>query len=238
LPCVSAFCTWVGDSDDVGPAQKAIERNPDPEEDAQGRFHFPLLAPTLHWLDAVPLRFLRLLLPQSTSLTRGAGRSTARTQCVRDSLIGGETWADAGEGLIIQWRSRLRWLVYETLGALRTTQLFDIIIDYPDSTPAVEDLRLCLENTNHHAQVRQGTLVRAILSAFLERFPQCASRRLAVAPDKSRNSTLQVVSTFRIAVQKRLLLEGATTEDILSSFVSTIRVLRELDPAGVTLEDS
>jgi hypothetical protein len=50
-----------------GPVQKAIERNPDPEGDAQGRFHFPLLAPTLHWLDAVPVRFLRLLLPQSTS---------------------------------------------------------------------------------------------------------------------------------------------------------------------------
>ena len=68
-------------------------------------------------------------------------------------LEGATNWAGAGEGLIIQWRSRLRWLVYETLGALRTTQLFDIIIDYPDSTPAVEDLRLCLENTNHHAQV-------------------------------------------------------------------------------------
>eukprot|EP00976_Prorocentrum_cordatum_P010803 216135-Prorocentrum_minimum.AAC.1 len=67
---------------------------------------------------------------------------------------GGGRVADAGEAVLVQWRSRLRWLVYETLGALRTAELFDIIVDYPDSTPAVDDLQHCLQNTNHHAQVR------------------------------------------------------------------------------------
>jgi len=49
--------------------------------------------------------------------------------------------------------------VYETLGALRTAEPFDIIVAYPDSILAVENLQHCLQNTNHHAQVVQSLRV-------------------------------------------------------------------------------
>mmetsp|Transcript_48544 Transcript_48544/g.92867 ORF Transcript_48544/g.92867 Transcript_48544/m.92867 type:complete len:570 (+) Transcript_48544:271-1980(+) len=130
-------------------------------------FDKPMLAPMLSWLNAVPLPFLQLLLPRAL-----------------------------GEGMYLQWCSRLRWLVYETLGALRTTELFDMICDYPESIPAISDLQECLRNTNQYGVV---------------------------------------VSTLLNSIQKRLLQSGAATSLILGQFVSTIRVLRELDPAGVLL---
>jgi len=47
-----------------------------------------------------------------------------------------------------QWRRRLDFFAYETLGALRTEEMFDIVVDYPDSAPALRDLRTCLEHTD------------------------------------------------------------------------------------------
>jgi hypothetical protein len=46
-----------------------------------------------------------------------------------------------------EWRLRLTYLLLETLGALRIDDMFDVVVDYPDSTPAVEDLAACLANT-------------------------------------------------------------------------------------------
>ncbi|KAK3269644.1 hypothetical protein CYMTET_21934 [Cymbomonas tetramitiformis] len=135
-------------------------------------FEVPVLAPALKWLQAVPMAFLRIILPEDPQ-----------------SPVGQDTQ-------LIQWQCRLQWLVYETLGSRRTAELFDIIVDYPESGPAVEDLQQCLQNTNHHKQV---------------------------------------VASFRAALHRRLLHPGAATNDILTQFVSTIRVLRALDPAGVLL---
>ena len=47
-----------------------------------------------------------------------------------------------------EWRLRLSYLVFETLGRLRVSQMFDIVVDYPDSLPAVRDLAACLRHTN------------------------------------------------------------------------------------------
>lgn len=110
-------------------------------------------------------------------------------------MVIGAMCAALGEGMYLQWCSRLRWLVYETLGALRTTELFDMICDYPESIPAISDLQECLRNTNQYGVV---------------------------------------VSTLLNSIQKRLLQSGAATSLILGQFVSTIRVLRELDPAGTS----
>ncbi|EFN59544.1 hypothetical protein CHLNCDRAFT_19379, partial [Chlorella variabilis] len=48
------------------------------------------------------------------------------------------------------WRARLGYYVYETVGSLRIGDMFDIVVDYPDSLPAIEDTRDCLQNTNLH----------------------------------------------------------------------------------------
>jgi hypothetical protein len=46
-----------------------------------------------------------------------------------------------------EWRLRLAYLLLETLGALRTGDMFDAAVDYPDSAPAIADLAECLRHT-------------------------------------------------------------------------------------------
>lgn len=36
----------------------------------------------------------------------------------------------------LQWRCKLDYATYEALGSLRSEELFDVIVDYPDSSPA------------------------------------------------------------------------------------------------------
>lgn len=65
------------------------------------------------------------------------------------------------------------------------------------STPAIEDLKRCLEYTGQHSKL---------------------------------------VESFISALRYRLLTAGASTNDILHQYVSTIKALRTIDPAGVFLE--
>lgn len=46
---------------------------------------------------------------------------------------------------------RLLYFAYETLGQLRIQEMFDIVVDYPDSLPALKDTAACLNHT--HLQV-------------------------------------------------------------------------------------
>lgn len=65
------------------------------------------------------------------------------------------------------------------------------------SSPAIEDLKQCLEYTGQHSKL---------------------------------------VDSFISALRYRLLTAGASTNDILHQYVSTIKALRTIDPAGVFLE--
>lgn len=46
------------------------------------------------------------------------------------------------------WRLRLTYFMYQTLGDLRISEMFDIVIDYPDSAPAVAEAGACLKHTS------------------------------------------------------------------------------------------
>jgi len=90
-----------------------------------GVFDSPKLRPTLRWVRAVPLEYFKTAL----ALKRGDGAA------------------------IESWRGRLEYAVHEHLGALRIHELFDVIVEYPDSMPAITDLRTCLQNTTLHAEL-------------------------------------------------------------------------------------
>ncbi|GAA5893198.1 anaphase promoting complex subunit 2 [Sporobolomyces salmoneus] len=47
--------------------------------------------------------------------------------------------------------SRFEYHVHKVLCQLRTTELFDIILDYPHSKPALDDLKLCLVKTDQRS---------------------------------------------------------------------------------------
>ncbi|CAK0784759.1 hypothetical protein CVIRNUC_007963 [Coccomyxa viridis] len=72
------------------------------------------------------------------------------------------------------WAKRLQYYVYETVGAMRIGQFFDIVVGLPESLPALADVRGCLQHTNSHAR-------------FIQRFGAAISLRLlhpgAATPD-------------------------------------------------------
>ncbi|GAA5986672.1 hypothetical protein JCM10908_003852 [Rhodotorula pacifica] len=92
--------------------------------------------------------------------------------------------------------SRFEYHIHKILCQLRTTELFDIIIAYPASQPALEDLKVCLQKTDQ----------RSLL-----------------------------VSRLRLQLSERLLHPGVDTKDIITTYISAIRCLRIVDPAGVLL---
>ena len=49
---------------------------------------------------------------------------------------------------LAEWRNRLWFLAYEAVGRARIAQFFDIVVEHPDSLPAVKDLRACLAHTS------------------------------------------------------------------------------------------
>lgn len=157
-----------------------------------------VLEPIRNWIQAVPLGFLHIILPY-LCLT---SQDNNRDQCAHAS-----TWAscpplcftgrESESERITRWRLRLEYFAYETLQDLRISQLFDIIVDYPESEDTIKDLKQCLDNTGQHAKL---------------------------------------VDSFLSALRYRLLIAGASTNDILAQYVSTIKSLRTLDPTGVFLE--
>ncbi|XP_059053412.1 anaphase-promoting complex subunit 2 [Achroia grisella] len=52
------------------------------------------------------------------------------------------------QNAIAKFKQKLSHYLYHSYGKLRIDQLFNIIIDYPDSQPAVDDIKLCLEKTD------------------------------------------------------------------------------------------
>ncbi|XP_070531907.1 anaphase-promoting complex subunit 2-like [Ptychodera flava] len=101
------------------------------------------------------------------------------------------------EASLVQWKDRLQYFLYQTYANLRIEELFNVIVEYPDSMPALEDLKCCLEKTDQRQQL---------------------------------------VMSLKTALETRLLHPGANTADILTQYISSIRALRVLDPAGVILE--
>ncbi len=64
------------------------------------------------------------------------------------------------------WRDRLRYDAHERLGSLRVSEFFDVIVEFPDSRPAVDDLRRCLRRTTLHAKLT-SSLRRALSKRLL-----------------------------------------------------------------------
>jgi hypothetical protein len=74
--------------------------------------------------------------------------------------------------------------MYETLGALRIDEMFDIVVDYPDSLPAIRDTAECLRHTNLH-------------KTFVARFRRAVQQRLLHAGAATTGIIHQYVSTIR-----------------------------------------
>lgn len=159
-------------------------------------YRTPVLVSIKEWIQAVPLQFLHALLSylgdsfDDDSMSSGLKSPLAS----RPSCYPGIDCPSEG---LVRWQLRLEYLAYETLQDLRIGKLFEIIVDYPDSSPAIQDLKQCLAYTGQHSKL---------------------------------------VDSFISSLRFRLLTAGASTNDILHQYVSTIKALRIIDPTGVFLE--
>ena len=59
----------------------------------------------------------------------------------------------SSEEEINSWRSRLDYKMYRAVGEAREASFFDIVVDYPESMGAVEDLKTCLKMAHRHSQI-------------------------------------------------------------------------------------
>lgn len=60
---------------------------------------------------------------------------------------------DERDAVSLWWTEILSRHVIEEFGKWRIAQLFEIIKEYPDSTPALEDVRACLDYTDQHTHL-------------------------------------------------------------------------------------
>lgn len=139
---------------------------------SSGQFETPQLGRVVGWSERCILPWLRLLLREA------------------------ETEPGGGDAEYTQWKTRLQFFMFETFGSLRIKEMFDIIVEYPDSMPALKDLKASLTKTHQYSQL---------------------------------------ASSVSDACCKRLLHAGANTGDIISTYISTIKALHELDPTGMTI---
>ncbi|XP_021747051.1 anaphase-promoting complex subunit 2-like isoform X1 [Chenopodium quinoa] len=149
------------------------------------------------WIQAVPFQFLHALLTYLGDSVCPDSPSYGLKSPLASHPSSFYPGVDSPSEGLIRWKLRLEYFAYETLQDLRIAKLFDIIVDYPDSSPAIEDLKQCLDYTGQHSKL---------------------------------------VDSFISALKYRLLTAGASTNDILHQYVSTIKALRTIDPAGIFLE--
>lgn len=50
--------------------------------------------------------------------------------------------------LLSAWKQRIDFFVYERFGKMRVGEIFDIIIAYPSSEPALKDLKICVDKSD------------------------------------------------------------------------------------------
>ena len=71
----------------------------------------------------------------------------------------------AGAAGLDAWRRRLEQRVFQTIGQCRLEQMFDIVVAYPDSRPAIDDVRRCLSRAS-------------LTAAFVTSFTRAIRQRL------------------------------------------------------------
>lgn len=147
------------------------------------RYEKPVLASVRSWIEAVPLRFLSIILASSGAPSSKSSSLTFPSPLVSIPISSTGVEEIVKDG-VVRWRLRLHFFAYETLGDMRISELFDIIVDYPESVPAIEDLRQCLTNSRHHAKL-------------VDSFRTALRQRLLTAGAATTDILLQYVSTIK-----------------------------------------
>ncbi|TDH72760.1 hypothetical protein CCR75_000742 [Bremia lactucae] len=100
--------------------------------------------------------------------------------------------------ILKKWREELSRQVVQEFASLRITQLFEMIKEFPDSVPALEDLRQCIDQTQQHREL-------------VYKFRQALQSRL-LQPGANTSAILDIyvstIKAFRLLDPKGVMLEA------------------------------
>lgn len=130
---------------------KEIQRKID--EKCKGEFETSFLSSLLNWVDTELCGWLLIIFQSQAN----ADPKKNTEELYKDAIKGVDTSLDA-------WKPKLKYFMYKSFADLRISELFTIIVEYPDSLPAIKDLKSCLEVTDQRKE-----LISSLRSAFERR---------------------------------------------------------------------
>ncbi|KAI1905103.1 hypothetical protein AGOR_G00012480 [Albula goreensis] len=121
------------------------------ERRCRGEYESSFLSDFQEWLERVLGWLSRVFVSE-------AGSPCARV--AHSDMAGGET-GQPGSAVLQRWRCHMHQFFCRIYVNMRIDELFSIIRDFPESKPAIEDLKFCLDRTSQRQQ-----LLTSLKSAF------------------------------------------------------------------------
>ncbi|KAM4634643.1 anaphase-promoting complex subunit 2 [Polymixia lowei] len=121
------------------------------EQHCRGEYERSFLLDFQEWLELVLGWLGRVFAKNSTGVSQVPVSSTPGN-------------GQSANGVLQQWRCHMHQFFCRIYVNMRIEELFSIIRDFPESKPAIEDLKFCLERTNQRQQ-----LLTSLKSAFESR---------------------------------------------------------------------
>ncbi|KAK9750740.1 hypothetical protein RND81_02G218200 [Saponaria officinalis] len=112
------------------------------------------------WFQAVPFQFLHALITYLSDSVCPYNPASGRKSPFASHPSSLYPNLDTPSESLVRWELRLEYYAYERLQYLRIGKLFDIIVDYRDSSPAIEDLKQCLDYTGQHSKLVESLYLR------------------------------------------------------------------------------
>ena len=112
----------------------------------------------LKWLDKIIIGWIKLIYSSSSQFyvpSRNLGSCFVANKLVEASTLtfGREGIGAKFDQYLSGYKKQLAHFMYTHYAHTRIKRLFDIVIDFPDSRNAIDDLKLCLEKTNLRSHV-------------------------------------------------------------------------------------
>lgn len=108
-----------------------------------------------------------------------------------------------------EWKQRLEYFVYKLLAEMRVGELFEMIVDYPDSLPGLNDLASCFQRTE-------------LRSKLITSLSQALQKRLLHPAVKTDDILTQYVSTIRCL--RELDPSGIILENVCAPLKEYLRI--------------
>ena len=133
-------------------------------EMCQGEYEESFLPALDDWVERVALAWLRKLhAPSEAEIALDQADAVDAAGAEGAAAIFATSTASASA--YRSWVKRLRFHLYKIFGSLRISELFNMIRRFPDSRPAIVDLRECLKRTHQHREVTR--VLRDVFDARL-----------------------------------------------------------------------